>query len=140
MQNRTPRIQTSLLQMTAGGADSGKIADAAVAAWRDIDAALSPIIGDRGTAALFTRCLYLMRTDYPWLADAHASTSPLGALPGLRAAFSAQTGVTAASANGALLHTFFDLVTHLIGGSLAERLLKTVWDDSSSDRAVREIS
>ena len=32
---------------------------------------MSPIIGERGFAAMYKRCLHLIRVDYPWLAAVH---------------------------------------------------------------------
>ncbi|TXH34301.1 MAG: hypothetical protein E6Q92_13075 [Burkholderiaceae bacterium] len=55
-----------------------RVADAAVTAWRELDAALSPIIGQRGVAALYQRSLYLTRIDYPWLAGVHQATVRAG--------------------------------------------------------------
>jgi hypothetical protein len=46
---------------------------------------------------------------------------------GLRAALATQSSAEAADANAAVLQTFHDLLTSLIGASLTERLLRPVW-------------
>lgn len=45
-------LQASLSTCAADGWDTVSIAAKAVSLWRDIDAALAPIIGHRGVAAL----------------------------------------------------------------------------------------
>ena len=56
--------------MAVGGADAVQIADAAVAIWARVHAALAPLIGQRGSAALYKRSLHLARADYSWLVAA----------------------------------------------------------------------
>lgn len=103
-----------------------RVADAAVTAWRELDAALSPIIGQRGVAALYQRSLYLTRGDYPWLAGVHQATVRAGEFAPLHTVLSQQTSATAAGACSALLATFRNLLTRLIGASLTERLLPPI--------------
>ncbi len=103
-----------------------RVADAAVTAWRELDAALSPIIGQRGVAALYQRSLYLTRIDYPWLAGVHQATVRAGEFAPLHTVLSQQTSATAAGACSALLATFRDLLTRLIGASLTEGLLPPI--------------
>lgn len=121
-------------------ADTARIADTAISTWRDIDAALSPIIGQRGVAALYKRSLDLTRADYPWLAAVHDAALQPGEFAALRTALLQRTSTDAAAANGALLRTFGNLLSNLIGGSLTERLLGFVWDNPSSGHAVQETS
>ena len=96
--------------------------------WLEIEAALSPIIGSRGVTALFKRSVYLLRGDYAWLAAAF-SVGGLMEWPALlQAALSAQPLELASKASGALLRTFYDLLSRLIGASLCERLLFSILD------------
>lgn len=123
-----------------GGADAGQIADAAVAIWTAIDKALSPVIGLRGSAALFERSLHLAQADYPWLgaADEHAAGArQFGAL---RSLLVQQTPDQAAAAHDFLLHTFVNLLTDLIGASLTRRLLQAAWEPPSSGHAALDTS
>lgn len=105
-----------------------RIADAAVVTWRGIDAALSPIIGQRGVAALYQRSLYLTRSDYPWLAGVHQATVRAGEFAPLHSVLTQQTSRSAAAANDALLAVFGALLARLIGTSLATRLLPPLPD------------
>ena len=122
----------------AQDADAKRIAVAAVAKWRGIDAALSPIIGQRAVAALYNRSLSLLRADYPWLAAAHEDTLQPAEFSGLQTVLSQQASANAAAAHGALLQTFRDLLTSLIGSSLTERLLRSVLDNTSSGQAAQD--
>ena len=108
--------------------------------WRDVDAALSPIIGQRGVAALFKRSLVLIDPAHISLVTAHDDLDALGDFAALRATLEQQSSANAIATNGALLQKFSDLLINLIGESLAERLLHSVWDNPSSDGAVREKS
>ena len=93
---------------------------------------LAPIIGARGVAALGQRSLQLARVVHPWLvADQpggpHAlDTSMLVSLLAQR------SRADAAAAGSTFLHTFRELLSRLIGASLTERLLLTVWGPSDT--------
>ena len=138
MESVTQRIQASLARLAAQDASVEQIAQAAVATWRDIDAALSPIIGQRGVAALFMRSLHLSRAHYPWLTMAAESIPPQNDFTALQTAVAQQTCADAMAANAALLQNFTDLLANLIGASLTERLLRSVGDHPSSGHAVQE--
>jgi hypothetical protein len=140
MQGEAQRIQAALDRLATQGATAGRIADAAVSMWRDVDAALSPIIGRRGVAALFQRSLFVTRPAHSWLASVHESTAWPGQFDALHAALSRQTGQLAAAANGALMQNFSDLLGNLIGGSLTERLLASVRDHPLSGDAAQDAS
>ena len=71
MRSEQSHTQATLAQLVAKGADAGQIADVAIAIWLDSVAVLSPIIGERGFAALYKRSLFLARRDYPWMATVH---------------------------------------------------------------------
>lgn len=129
-----------LAQQAAEGVHAERIADTAVATWRGIEAVLAPIIGHRGVAALYKRSLHAIRGEYPWLADVHENEFRPGEFSALQTALSQQPSSSAAAANGALLQTFHDLLTKLIGGALTERLLRPVWDNPSSGPAVHDDS
>jgi len=140
MRSEQSHTQATLAQLVAKGADAGQIADVAIAIWLDSVAVLSPIIGERGFAALYKRSLFLARRDYPWMATVHEGVVLPAEFAELRVALAQQTSATAVAANGALLQTFHDLLTNLIGGPLTERLLRSVWDRPSTGHAAEGIS
>ena len=129
-----------LRSIPASVADPQGIADAAVAVWTAIDAALSPVIGGRGNAALYKRSLHLARAQYPWLAAAYEGAVQPGDYSALRAALAGQTATDASQAHEALLRIFNDLLADLIGRSLTKRLLQAAWSPNSYGNAVQDDS
>jgi hypothetical protein len=124
MQSEAPNI-TTFVQLAAGGANASRIAETAVAQWREIEVALSPIIGQSGVAALFKRSLHLTQANHPCLHALSEDTLQPGDYAGLHAALAQESGFDAATASDALRQTFHDLLANLIGDSLAERLLRS---------------
>jgi hypothetical protein len=120
------RIAASLANQVKKGADAGQIADTVVATWQVIDAALSPIIGHGGVAALYKRNLYLTGQAYPWLAVKHEDVQPAMDLGALKSALAQQGSAQAAAAGGVLLQTFRELLAGLVGPALTEQLLHSV--------------
>ena len=115
--------------------DSAALAAAAVSTWGAIAAALSPIIGHGGVVALYKRSLHLTRTNYPWLSAADESEMEVDGFAALGTTLAQQECLAASAAHTELLHTFRDLLLSLIGSSLTERLLGSVWDSPSSGHA-----
>jgi hypothetical protein len=135
-------ISESMAGQADEASDCAQTANLAIATWRKIDDALWPIIGHAGMAALFKRSLYLARTDHPPLtALVDAETAP-GDFTSLGEVLAQQSRVEIARAmQAALLKTFLDLLTSLIGAELTERLLRSVWDNTpNSGEAVQDPS
>jgi hypothetical protein len=128
MIGRAAKFQTSLARRAELGATAEVIGVAAVAAWRGIDGALSPIIGRGGVSALFERSLYLASAQHPALIAAHDDGLLSGDFEALQAVYADSSGAAAAAAHGALLVAFCRLLIGLIGEPLTERLLEPVWD------------
>jgi len=104
------------------------VAEAVGAIWLEIDHALHPVFGHRGVAALYSRSLSLAASTYPWLKPGYKSA--LFAIdPGaLKAVLAKQTPAEATAAGSALFQSFHDLLASLVGDSLTDRLLRSVWD------------
>jgi hypothetical protein len=105
-----------------------------------MDRALSAVIGQRGSAALYERSLHLAQADYPWLGAAFANTAEPDRFGALRAALVQQTPQHAAAAHDFLLHTFTTLLADLIGASLSRRLLQAAWESPSSGPSASDTS
>jgi len=109
------------------GADSRRIAESIAASCRAIEISLTPIIGQRGVAALYKRSLHLTTRTHPWLAGAQESVSDSVDVASLTSLLAKQTSAEAAAAGARLLQTFHDLLATLVGPSLTEQLLRSVW-------------
>ena len=122
------RIAAPLALRLGPAAGVGEVAEVLADICREIDAALTPIIGSRGVAALHQRSLHLATASHPWLArlDPAALHTPQ-ALP-----LEQPDPLLAAAGAEAFLQTFYDLLTTLIGAGLTERLLRSVWAHSLS--------
>ncbi len=139
MQSKEGHQIAAFLAHRAGAtATASQIADATAAAWHQIDAALTPIIGSRGVAALFKRSLHLNRQDHPCLAAMLESVQTTLDVAPLKSVLAQQSSAEAAAAGGEVLQTFYELLSNLVGPSLTERLLRSVWINFLSGPAVEE--
>ena len=124
------RMEAPLANRIGRDANAAQIADAMVATWQEIDAALTPIIGSRGVVALYKRSLYLTAAAHPWLGGPHEGVPAALDLAALKSVVAQQSSADAALGGNALLQTFYQLLGTLVGPSLTERLLRSVWADS----------
>jgi len=122
----------------AGNADSRPAIDKVCTALLAIDASLSPIIGARGVVALYQRSVYLTARTHAMPAAVHDDDEQALDLVPLRQALAGQSPDDAVAAGDALLRTFHELLASLIGLSLTERLLRSVWTDSSSASSAQD--
>jgi hypothetical protein len=131
---------TALADRIGTDADAERVAVALVSIWEHIDAALSPIIGNRGVAALYHRSLFRVGPAHRWLGGVPAGALPAIDLAALRSTVAQQSSAEALDGTRALLQSFHQLLTSLIGASLTERLLRTVWADCSSGPTAQDTS
>jgi hypothetical protein len=121
-----------VLKFRAGTApDAGMVAEATLNIWRQMAALLAPIIGTRGVEVLFKRSLQLTSRTFPCLAiiGDHGDNAVL--LANIKENLAAGATNDAMKAGHALLVTFTELLSTLIGDSLTNRLLSPVWAFSS---------
>ena len=103
-----------------------ELAAESVARWRQIDVALTPIIGRRGMVAIYKQALNLTHADFPWLGRVPEDESSFDNYVPLLEALEQQTSAKIVAANLALHRTFNNLLVSLIGESLSERLLASI--------------
>lgn len=127
----TGRMAAPLANRVGTDASAAQVADAVVATWQEIDAALNPIVGRKGVAALYKRSLYLTGAAHPWLAGMHEGAQAAIDLAALKSVLAQQSSADAALGGNALLQTFYQLLGSLVGPSLTERLLRSVWEHTS---------
>jgi len=133
-------ITAALAHRVGKGANGGQIADVVVSAWKDIKITVGPIIGQRGVAALYQRSLYLTGPAFPWLAAICDSARTDLDLAGLKTVLAQQESANAAAGGAALLQTYYELLTSLVGPSLTERLFRSVWTNSLGDPPAQDAS
>lgn len=123
------RIAASLARRGNVEATAAQIAEAVFAKCQAIETALAPIIGLRGVAALHRRSLHLAGPMHPWLAGRPPGEPASDDLAILKTLLSRQTSADAALGGAAFLQAYYDLLSSLVGASLTERLLRSVWID-----------
>ncbi|MEO8671980.1 MAG: hypothetical protein ABI411_11745 [Tahibacter sp.] len=114
------------------GGDSIGVAESVVAIFRQIDVALAPVIGQRGVAALYKRSLHLAGVTHRQLTIQQDGAPVELALHTLHAALLQRSRADAIAFGVDLIVSFQQLLTTLVGGSLTERLLRSVWTHSPS--------
>ncbi|WP_257605328.1 hypothetical protein [Pseudomonas sp. UMAB-40] len=134
------QIVASLAHRVGPDADIARIAQAIISTLRDLDVALTPIIGQQGVAALYRRSLHLCASTHPRLAST-CDKVPAGMdLTALKSVIVEQSNTDALFFGEVLLTTFYELLSTLIGPSLTERLLRGMWEPSLSDTPSQENS
>jgi len=126
------KVATSAMNSEPVPTDPLVVAQSAFATWSHINDALSPIIGPTGVAGLYKRSLSLTRGAHPVLTAVSEGRLAPGDYSTLQQALAQQSAPVATAASVALLQTFNDLLTKLIGPSLTERLLRPRLDNPSS--------
>jgi len=121
-------IQRTLEVHTADPRDARAVAGATLGTWQQVSERLTPVIGERGVDALFTRALHLASATFPWLADGDGPASAAT----FKARLEAHEARAAAAASQAVLLAFTNLLATLIGNPLSERLLASVWAPNPS--------
>jgi hypothetical protein len=134
------RWPVPLAGRVADDASAEQVANAIVVIWREVDQALHPIIGHRGVAALFNRSLSLTAATYPWLSLGHQGVLAAFDPSALRGALARQSAADAAAGGVALFQSFRELLESLVGASLTERLLRSVWAQPSGRSPEQDIS
>ena len=120
-------IRRVLISRAGTAPDAGMVAEATLNIWRQMAAWLAPIIGIRGVEVLFSRALQLTSRAFPCLVITGDQGDSAALLASLKANLAASATNDAMEAGHALLVTFTELLSTLIGESLTRRLLSPVW-------------
>jgi len=120
------KIAASMAQRAGENPSAARIAEAVVATLRAISAILTPMIGQEEVSALYRRSLHLCTSFHPCLTDTYGSANE--DLARLRCLLEQQDIDTATIYGNELLSTFYELLNSLIGTSLSEHLLRSVWE------------
>jgi glucose/arabinose dehydrogenase len=103
-----------------------------------MDAALTPVIGPRGLLALIDRSVHLTARSHGWMAAATDGKELAATLGTLKSVIAKQTSADAAEGAEVLLHTFHATLSRLIGPSLTDRLLRSVWSTPYSGTSAHD--
>ena len=134
------RITEALTRRAGRDPTAAQIASATVATLQNLDAALTPVIGQRGVAALYRRSLHLCATSCEDLSGVHESVQSSMDLAAFERLLAQHSSAYAFSVGVTLLTTFNELLATLVGPSLTERLLRSVWEKSFSGTPAQDIS
>ena len=134
------QIVASLTHRVGPNADIVKTAHAIISILQDIEAALTPVIGQQGVAALYRRSLHLCGSTHPRLTGPCDRVQAGQVLTALKSVLVEQSEADALFFGEMLLTIFYELLTTLIGPSLTARLLRGVWEPSLSDTSSQENS
>lgn len=127
------RFTAMLAHRMRDDASAGSASRSVASLCDDIGAALTPIVGTRGVAALYRRSLFLTSHEHPVLSGLHEGGESIMDLSRLSATLASLGEAEAATVGAALLQSFHALLGSLVGPSLTERLLRSLWDRPLSD-------
>ena len=123
----TGAVVTFLLGKVKQGNTASDVAQFVMTSCFEIDKALSPVLGRRGLEGMFKRSMHLASVTQPWL-NASVDGFDLSAdLTEIQGVLKRQSPELAARGGGLFLEQFHGLLTTLVGPSLTERLLRSVW-------------
>jgi hypothetical protein len=128
-------IAVSFAHRAGANPDAVQTADATIAIWHDIAAALKPVIGAQGIAALYDRSVTLTARKHPWLIPQRLNDDHSVNLDALHSVMARQTTTDATSGASELLQTFYGVLVSLIGSALSEQLLSSVREAPGSPRS-----
>ncbi len=117
----------------------GLPSDDVVAVWREISARLVPIIGRRGFAALYNRSLHALSVDHPYLTTVHQSAIVVDDYAALQAVLKLQSDAQAQAVVASLLQSFYDRLSHLVGDSFTDRLIRPILENHASGIAALKV-
>lgn len=141
MARQTPLSSVPALRSGTGGPkDLASLADSLEGIWREIGDRLFGIVGQQGVAGLYQRSLHVAAREHAWLADCFQGAQAPMDLNLLRTALMAQPFESASAGATALLDIFYQILVGLVGVSMSERLLRSIWHTPSSGSSPQDNS
>lgn len=126
------------------------IGAASLQLWEHLAQELISIIGEAGFESLYSRCVFLLKDEFPWLQLSRSSTQIGTRFNELKHQLDQQELAMAEQASRRLLDTFMRLLSGLIGAGLTQNILQVAWDqvlpkddildDTSGDVAQQKIA
>jgi hypothetical protein len=139
MDKNDDRRQQLLLDMTASkSATSPSGPGELLEPWLRLSRHLSPLIGESGLCALYSRSVRLVMPRFAWLSPNPSPKSIPGLIATLQENLVSVDMAVASEANAALLHTFTKLLSALIGDALTTRILNSAWTGEHEQKNAEE--
>lgn len=139
MNNNDETRQPRFPDKTSDGAPSPpEIKSRQLQQWLRLAAQLSPLVGENGFAALYTRTIRLVRPQFPWLSASPSGTSIAQLLEVLMGDLQRVEPDIAECAHVGLLDTFTKLLSTLIGEALTIRLLDSAVKNEHEQQHAQE--
>jgi hypothetical protein len=114
------------------------VVDITIGLWKTLAAQLVFIIGEGGFQSMYSRSLHLASADFPWLEQSHPLQRLDSGFAGLKGSFESHDMDEVCAASIALLTTFLDILTTLIGDLLTTSILKAAWGEDALDMAGKD--
>lgn len=124
-------IREAIVRRAGKASDANALADATLRTWQEMETQLAPVIGTRGVDVLFARALHITSATFPWLEIPRDRKDSDDRPASVKRRLAGCEPNVAEEASVALLTTFVELLTTLIGENLTERLMKTAWAPGS---------
>ena len=105
------------------------VVDVTVLLWEKLAVELASIIGEGGFQSVYERSGTLVSMQFPWMLLNSATQQDEARFAGLRSSLESQEVGVAINGSIALLTTFLDILTALIGELLMTNLLHAAWGD-----------
>jgi hypothetical protein len=139
MNNNDDKRQPRFLDETSAGATSPPETSARHRQqWLRLAHRLSPLVGENGFSALYARALRLVRPQFDWLTGNQSSKPVEQLLEILMNDLATVEAAVADRAHTALLNTFTQLLSALIGEALTIRLLDSGLMDEHEQKNAQE--
>lgn len=132
--------KNELLSIIMAGMNADGVTPAAdaVAIWQAIAHKFGPLLGATGAELLLERSLDANHARYPWLPPSNQAGAAEPPFRALQACMDGRERPEIAAATRALLDSYIELVTKLIGPRLAEQFLRSAFPDDADNRNTEE--
>lgn len=101
--------------------------------WGRLALELVPIIGNGGFNSLYARTVHLTRADFPWLTNDQPPPATDLLFIRLSTCLEQHSITEASEASARLLVTFLDILATLIGESMTDAIISSIWNDAAPD-------
>lgn len=134
------RIAAALSDRAGRDPSAARVATTSLEFWREINAALTPVLGERGVDAMRERALFLTVRTHAWLGTSESTPSMIPTVEAFYAALATQSADASLSGARAFFEAFHDLLASMIGTDLTGRLLRLADDSQSGGTSAKATS